>query len=70
MLQICSSPSLWLEQFWELVKGKVKCHKLEDTEILQNRTIDAANEFPNQHLQNIIQYSKDHFLNCLNRIYV
>ncbi|KAG1455453.1 hypothetical protein G6F46_009430 [Rhizopus delemar] len=43
-----------IEEFWALVKGKVKRPKLEDTEILQNRTIDAANEFSIQHLQNII----------------
>ncbi|EIE86277.1 hypothetical protein RO3G_10988 [Rhizopus delemar RA 99-880] len=47
-------PHYLSEQFWALVKGKVKRPKLEDTEILQNRTIDAANEFSIQHLQNII----------------
>lgn len=54
MLQIGYLPHYLSEQFWALVKGKVKRPKLEDTEILQNRTIDAANEFSIQHLQNII----------------
>ncbi|KAI8885766.1 hypothetical protein K501DRAFT_179236, partial [Backusella circina FSU 941] len=57
-----------IEQFWASAKGKVKCHKLEDAETLQDRVIDAANEIPIQHLQNISQHSKDHFVNCLNHI--
>jgi transposase len=57
-----------IEQFWALIKGKVKRHKLEGAETLQDRVIDAANEVPTQHLQNIIQHSKDHFVNCLNHI--
>jgi transposase len=51
-----------IEQIWALVKGKVKHHKLEDAETLKDRVIDAANEVPIQHLQNIIQHSKVRFV--------
>ncbi|KAG1047376.1 hypothetical protein G6F43_010174 [Rhizopus delemar] len=42
--------------------------KLKDTETLQERIADAANEVPIQHLENIIQHSKHQFENCLNHI--
>ncbi|KAG1038190.1 hypothetical protein G6F43_012730 [Rhizopus delemar] len=35
-----------IEQFWALVKHKVRREKLQDTETLQDRIIDAANEVP------------------------
>lgn len=57
-----------IEQFWALVKGKVKRHKLEGAETLQDRVIDAANGVSIQYLQNIIQHSKNHFVNYLNHI--
>ncbi|CEP19424.1 hypothetical protein [Parasitella parasitica] len=57
-----------IEQFWALVKHKIKREKLKDTETLQERIIDAANEVPIQHLKNIVQHSKNQFDNCLNHI--
>ena len=57
-----------IEQFWALVKRKVKRQKLKDTETLQERIVDAANEVSIQHLENIIQHSKNQFDNCLNHI--
>ena len=39
-----------IEQFWALVKRKVRHEKLQDTEALQDRIIDAANEVPIEHL--------------------
>lgn len=57
-----------IEQFWALVKRKVRREKLKDTETLQERIVDAANEVPIQHLENIIQHSKNQFDNCLNHI--
>ncbi|KAG1139595.1 hypothetical protein G6F37_009643 [Rhizopus arrhizus] len=39
-----------IEQFWALVKRKVRCEKLQDTKILQDRIVDAANEVPIKHL--------------------
>ncbi|KAG1494377.1 hypothetical protein G6F53_012586 [Rhizopus delemar] len=57
-----------IEQFWALVKRKVRREKLRDTETLQDRIVDAANEVPIEHLRNIIQHSKNQFDNCLNYI--
>ena len=57
-----------IEQFWALVKRKVRHEKLQDTETLQDRIVDAANEVPIEHLRNIIQHSKNQFDNCLNYI--
>ncbi|KAG1553500.1 hypothetical protein G6F49_008342 [Rhizopus delemar] len=57
-----------IKQFWALVKHKVRREKLKDTETLQERIADAANEVPIQHLENIIQHSKHQFENCLNHI--
>ncbi|KAI7899619.1 uncharacterized protein BX663DRAFT_563771 [Cokeromyces recurvatus] len=58
-----------IEQFWALIKRKVRREKLEDTETLQERRIvGAANEVPIQHFENIIQHSKNQFNNCLNHI--
>ncbi|EIE92359.1 hypothetical protein RO3G_17230 [Rhizopus delemar RA 99-880] len=48
-----------IEQFWALVKRKVRREKLQDTETLQDRIVDAANEVPMEHLRNIIQHSKN-----------
>jgi transposase len=57
-----------IEKFWALVKRKVRREKLQDTETLQDRIVDAANEVTIKHLQNIIQHSKTQFDNCLNYI--
>lgn len=50
-----------IEQFWALVKHKVRREKLKDTETLQEKIADAANEVPIPHLENIIQHSKHQF---------
>jgi transposase len=57
-----------IEQFWALIKRKVRRQKLQDTETLEDKIVDAANEVPIQHLKNIIQHSKNQSDNCLNRI--
>ncbi|KAG0846967.1 hypothetical protein G6F17_012956 [Rhizopus arrhizus] len=57
-----------IEQFWALVKRKVRRQKLKDTETLQERIVGAANEVPIQHLENIIQHSKNQVDNCLFKI--
>lgn len=49
-------------QFWSLMKGKTKHHKLQDSETIEARIVDAAYEIPIQHLKNIIQHSKNHFV--------
>ncbi|KAI7899928.1 uncharacterized protein BX663DRAFT_537403 [Cokeromyces recurvatus] len=57
-----------IKQFWALIKRIVRREKLKDTETLQERIVGAANEVPIQHLENIIQHSKNQFDNCLNHI--
>ncbi|GAA5814508.1 hypothetical protein MFLAVUS_008005 [Mucor flavus] len=56
-----------IEQFWALIKRKVKRNKLDGTDTLELRIIEAANEIPIQYLINMVQHSKDHFLNSLNK---
>lgn len=56
--------SAQIAQFWALVKGKVRLHKLQDTETLIARVTEASNEIPIHHLQNIIQYPKNKFDDC------
>jgi transposase len=50
-----------IEQFWTLVKRKVRYQKHQGTKTLQDRIVDAANEVP-------IRHSKNQFDNCLNSI--
>jgi transposase len=57
-----------IKQFWSLMKGKIKHHKLHNSETIEARIIDATYEIPIRHLKNIIQHSKNHFvigLNCI-----
>ncbi|KAI8975744.1 hypothetical protein BDF20DRAFT_798510, partial [Mycotypha africana] len=57
-----------IEQFWALVKRKVRRHSLRDAETLEHRIAEAAREIPIEHLKNIILHSKNQFENCLNNI--
>ena len=41
-----------IEQFWALVKRKVRHKKLQGTKTFQDRIVDAANEVPIQYLEN------------------
>jgi transposase len=57
-----------IEQFWALIKKTVKRHKLDDSEMLEERIKDASHQVPIKHLQNIIQHSKDQFVKCLDAL--
>ncbi|GAA5815532.1 hypothetical protein MFLAVUS_009044 [Mucor flavus] len=57
-----------IEQFWALVKARTKRQKLQDTETLEARITEAAYDIPTNHLQNIVLHSKNHFINCLNKV--
>ncbi|KAG1271456.1 hypothetical protein G6F63_011797 [Rhizopus arrhizus] len=48
-----------IEDFWAIVKSKVKRYALKDTETLTSRIIEYCEEVPLQHLQNCVQ----HFVN-------
>lgn len=57
-----------IEQFWALVKHKVKRNQLMESETLSQRISEACDSVPLLHLVNIIQHSKNHFENCLNKV--
>ncbi|KAG1372799.1 hypothetical protein G6F61_010727 [Rhizopus arrhizus] len=57
-----------IEQFWAVVKAKVKRGKLSDVETLTTRIIEANEAVPIVHLQNIIQHSVNQFEKCRNKI--
>ncbi|EIE88315.1 hypothetical protein RO3G_13026 [Rhizopus delemar RA 99-880] len=56
-----------IEQFWAVLKSKVKRTKLSDIETLRSRIIEASEAIPVEHLQNFIQHSVNQFGNCLNK---
>ncbi|RCH84552.1 hypothetical protein CU098_004694 [Rhizopus stolonifer] len=61
-----------IEEHYECITEKadtaseIKVDFSSDTETLEARIVDAAHEIPIQHLQNIIQHSKNHFVSCLS----
>ncbi|KAG1145525.1 hypothetical protein G6F37_003396 [Rhizopus arrhizus] len=56
-----------IEQFWAVLKSKVKLTKFSDIEILSSRIIKASEAIPVEHLQHFIQHSVNQFGNCLNK---
>lgn len=57
-----------IEQFWAIVKGKVKRNKLSDVESLTTHITEAGESVPVEHLTSFIQHSVNQFDNCLNKI--
>ena len=56
-----------IEQFWKIMKDRVRRSKLTDVETLTSRAIEGCEEVPVEHLQNFIQYSTNCFSTCLNK---
>lgn len=56
-----------IEDFWSIVKSKVKRHALKDTETLTGRIVESCEAVPLQHLQNCIKHSVNLFDKCLNK---
>ncbi|EIE79863.1 hypothetical protein RO3G_04568 [Rhizopus delemar RA 99-880] len=54
-----------IEQFWAIVKNKVKRSSFEATEDLATRIIEACNSVPPKHLQAFAQRSVNCFTKCL-----
>ena len=48
-----------IEQFWVLIKGRVKDNKLQSLETLEKRIVEAAYEIPLQQLHSIVKHSKN-----------
>jgi transposase len=56
-----------IEQFWALLKGKVKRSQFGDAEDLKTRISEASQDIPVNALQSIIRHSSENFQKCLNR---
>lgn len=57
-----------IEQFWSIIKAKVRRTKLSDLDTLTTRTIEAGEAAPIFHLENIIQHSVNQFEKCRNKV--
>lgn len=69
MVESLYSPELNpIEQFWAIVKHKLKRNQPMESETLAQRITEACNLVPLSHLVNITQHSKNPFENCLNII--
>ncbi|ORE00695.1 hypothetical protein BCV72DRAFT_177917, partial [Rhizopus microsporus var. microsporus] len=55
-----------IEQFWEIVKDKVKRSQFEATEGLATRIAEACNSVSPKHLKTFAQHSINVFQKCLN----
>ncbi|KAG1167496.1 hypothetical protein G6F36_012526 [Rhizopus arrhizus] len=63
------SPELNLiEQFWSIIKTKVRRTKLSDIETLTARIVETSEAVPIVHLENIIQHSVNQFEKCQNKM--
>jgi transposase len=56
-----------IEQFWSVVKNKVKRGTFSDDEDLKTRIADACNNVPIQHVKAFIQHSCNQFEKCRNK---
>lgn len=62
------SPELYpIEQFWSVVKSKLKREALLEEEILSSSISDACNEVLLSGLQGFCRYSQSRFDDCLER---
>ena len=55
-----------IEQFWAVVKSRVRRSQFGNTEDLETRIGEACNEIPVKHLQGFVKHSFDTFEKCLN----
>lgn len=56
-----------IEQFWAILKSKVKRTKFGDVESLSSRITEASEVVPDEHLQHFIKHSINQFNSCLNK---
>lgn len=62
------SPELNLiEQFWAILKGKLKCHKLLTEERMSDRIAEACNTIPSEILYNFASHSERQSIQCYNK---
>lgn len=58
-----------IDQFWSIVKNKVKCSEFDDIEDLELGFCDACDDVPARHLKTFIQKSLEHFESYLNTVH-
>ncbi|KAI8878314.1 hypothetical protein K501DRAFT_196105 [Backusella circina FSU 941] len=56
-----------IEQFWAILKGKLKRHKLLTEEKLSDRIAEACNAMPSEILYNFASHSKRQIIQCYNK---
>jgi hypothetical protein len=56
-----------IEQFWAILKGKLKCHKLLNEEKMSDRIAEACNAIPAEILYNFASHSKRQIIQCYNK---
>lgn len=56
-----------IEQFWAIVKGKMKHGRLMTEENLSSTVTDACNDVLNSDLYGFCSHSKRQIVNCFNR---
>ncbi|RCH85203.1 hypothetical protein CU097_008583 [Rhizopus azygosporus] len=56
-----------IEQFWAIVKGKMKCDRLMNEENLCSRITDACNDILISDLNGFCNHSKRQIVNCYNK---
>ncbi|KAI9356346.1 hypothetical protein BD770DRAFT_323206, partial [Pilaira anomala] len=54
-------------QFWAILKGKLKCHKLLTEEKLSDRIAEACNAIPVKILYNFASHSRRQTIQCCNK---
>lgn len=59
-----------IDQFWAVVKKKVKYSKFEDKEDLITRITEARNSVPLNHCHAFVQHSVSVFEKCLNEEHI
>jgi transposase len=56
-----------IEQFWAIVKGKMKCDRLMSEENLSSRIGDACNNVLISDLYSFCSHSKRQIIKCYNK---
>lgn len=59
-----------IEQFWAVVKGKVRRSQFGNTEDLKTRISEACNEISFKHLRGFVRHSSQTFERCLNEEHI
>lgn len=57
-----------IEQFWAIIKGKLRRSQFRNTEDLETRITEACRRAPRNHLRNFALHSQKVFEDCLNEI--